>query len=272
MINNIEYMTNEEQPYPSIRYERLEGYGKHKKKVVLTINKGQPVAEVYLDDENFTMIDIGNLYLLESNSFIAHKRNDGQLCARANGESRAYLHRLILQPSKKLQVDHINHNPLDNRVRNLRECSAKQNSLAKRDSRVNWSGGSGFLGVSNYTNADGDLLGYLVRHPVQGTYSKVFDCAMEAAMFRDEIVEDYYWGQHHGGTWFTSNFINWNFEPESDGIMAREAYQYNGYMDYIYDETLTSGIEWLKQQAWAKLFYESYMSYYGDNNNVEYLC
>lgn len=38
-----------------------------------------------------------------------------------------YLHRLILNPPNDKQIDHINHNTLDNRKNNLRICSGAEN-------------------------------------------------------------------------------------------------------------------------------------------------
>ncbi|KGJ93333.1 HNH endonuclease [Colwellia psychrerythraea] len=249
-----------------IRYEYPNGYGKHKKKVVLTVYQCEPVVEVYLDDINFTVIDIASLTLLESNAFIAHRRNDGQLCARANGESRAYLHRLIVKPSNTLQVDHINHCPLDNRLSNLRECSAKQNNIAKRNSRINRVLNTGLIGVSHLNEESDEPAIYMVVHPIDGFYPDKFTCEHEAAQFRDERFECFFMGKYHDGQWFTLNFINWNFEPEERSVTSDAARDYDGYMGWICQKQIDDGIEWLKQQHWAKSFYDSFIAKYEDDD------
>lgn len=55
-----------------------------------------------------------------------------------------YFHRLIMNPDKDCEVDHINHNKLDNRKDNLRVCSRLQNSHNRGDIVTNT---SGFRGV-----------------------------------------------------------------------------------------------------------------------------
>jgi hypothetical protein len=249
-----------------IRYEYPDGFGKHKKKIVLTVYECEPVAEVYLDDINFTIIDIASLTLLESNTFIAHKRNDGQLCARANGDSRAYLHRLIVKPTNTLQIDHINHCPLDNRLSNLRECSAKQNNIAKRDSRINRQLNTGLIGVSHINKESDEPPVYMVVHPVEGFYSNRFDCPLDAAQFRDERFEYFFMGKYHDGQWFTLNFIEWNFEHENRSVASDAARDYEGYMAYNCQCQIDDGLEWLKQQHWARSFYESYVEKYEDDD------
>lgn len=60
-----------------------------------------------------------------------------------------YMHRLIMKNPIGMQIDHINHNDLDNRRTNLRICTAsdnKCNSLLRKDST------SGFKGVVWYKN------------------------------------------------------------------------------------------------------------------------
>lgn len=257
---------------PNVTLELLNGYGKHNKKVVLTVFQGETLAEVYLDATNFMLIDIASLSLLESSQFTSHKRNDGQLCSKANGKCRKYAHRLIIQAASKLQVDHINHNPLDNRLINLRECTANQNSIAKRNSRVNKVRNSGYIGVShvNEHESSDEVERYVVIHSSEGVYPKTFNCPEEAAEYRDERIADYFMGDYgENGQWSSLNFINWNFEPAPDGVVQNEAIEYDSYRSYTHQETLEAGLDWLKQQDWAttaKPFYDSYIEKYADDD------
>lgn len=53
------------------------------------------------------------------------------------------LHRRIMKPQRGLQVDHIDHNTLDNRKSNLRVCTNAQNCQNRKQAR----GSSGYEGV-----------------------------------------------------------------------------------------------------------------------------
>lgn len=203
MINNAFKHYNRHKDN-ELRFVYPNGYGKHKSRVVLTCFQGEPVAEVYLDNINFTLIDVGSLYLLESSSFMAHRRNDGQLCARASSLKREYLHRALLKPPLEYQIDHINHNPLDNpldnRIGNLRECSAKQNNIAKRNCRVNEVGSGGLIGVVHFNKQYDDMPGiYKVKHPVEGVYEESFSCEWEAAEYRDKVITNHFFCESNGG-------------------------------------------------------------------------
>lgn len=48
---------------------------------------------------------------------------------RKDGDKKMRLHRFIMQPKASHEVDHINHNGLDNRRENLRVVTAKQNRV-----------------------------------------------------------------------------------------------------------------------------------------------
>ena len=53
------------------------------------------------------------------------------------------LHRFIMDPHDDMVVDHINHDPLDNRKSNLRICTKQQNNMNKSLNSNNMSGVSG---------------------------------------------------------------------------------------------------------------------------------
>lgn len=51
---------------------------------------------------------------------------------KTGNSEQLYLHRLITDCQDGLEVDHINHNPLDNRKSNLRICTHKENCKNRR--------------------------------------------------------------------------------------------------------------------------------------------
>ena len=59
-----------------------------------------------------------------------------------------YLHRVLLNPEKHLEVDHINGDRLDNRRSNLRIVTKKQNRTSRHVTRSN----TGFKGVKIHKN------------------------------------------------------------------------------------------------------------------------
>jgi hypothetical protein len=95
-----------------------------------------------VDDEDFEYL---NQWKWSTNSakperFYAwrNKRIDGKV-------SMIYLHRFILNiTDRKIYVDHINNNSLDNRKVNLRQCSHSENERNKDKTKRN---SSGFKGV-----------------------------------------------------------------------------------------------------------------------------
>jgi hypothetical protein len=91
------------------------------------------------------------------------------------------MHRVVIGAPPHLQVDHINRDPLDNRLCNLRLCTQSQNN-ANQTFRKNK---TGFLGV--YCNRGGR---YRVGVKCDGKYLHLgtFDHLIEAARIRDGFV------------------------------------------------------------------------------------
>jgi len=99
-----------------------------------------------IDDEDYDLVisyswhtqkDINNFYAVTTTTRVQGKR------------TTIYMHRLIMNARSGLQVDHINHNGLDNRRENLRLCTRTENC---RNRRKYIRGSSIYKGVSWYTH------------------------------------------------------------------------------------------------------------------------
>ncbi len=69
-----------------------------------------------------------------------HADRDGMICIKwtEGGKTRhAQLHRLILNPPKGMEIDHINRDVTDNRKRNLRICTRAENARNRGPNRGN---------------------------------------------------------------------------------------------------------------------------------------
>ena len=98
----------------------------------------------------FALIDESDLPLIEKHKWHVNKSPYNIHAAtnikQENKQWKLFkMHRFILNAPKEMQVDHINHDGLDNRRENLRLCTPSQNS-ANRRARKN--GTSKFRGVS----------------------------------------------------------------------------------------------------------------------------
>lgn len=98
-----------------------------------------------------------------------------------------YLHQFIMNPPDGMVVDHINHNPLDNRKENLRICTQHENTMNKSTYCNNT---SGILGV-NWSKQNGK---WLARIQVDGKhiYLGYYDTLEEAAEVRRQAEIEYF--------------------------------------------------------------------------------
>lgn len=103
---------------------------------------GSPCAEIPLPHGRVAIVDEADFEMLSQHRWVACGR---YAQAWINGQT-VVMHRLImgLTHGDGLYVDHIDHNPLNNRRANLRVCTAAQNSAHS------WrkAGVSGFRGVT----------------------------------------------------------------------------------------------------------------------------
>lgn len=129
-----------------------------------------------------------------------HGYAKAQVWIKGVGGYGLYMHRLILGLKKGMKhVDHINHNPLDNRRCNIRICSHRENM---RNSKSRKNSSSKFLGVSvKYKKRDGKLRGPYYQATIGGIYLGHHKTEESAARAYDEAAKKY-----HG------EFANLNFK------------------------------------------------------------
>jgi len=82
--------------------------------VLIQIAKGDSFVSAIIDKEDMDRCKEVGIWSLTAAGYIV------------NSQSGIYLHRLILNAGKDIEVDHINHNLLDNRKQNLRLASSKE--------------------------------------------------------------------------------------------------------------------------------------------------
>ena len=105
---------------------------------------------ITLSQGKVAIVDASDFDWLSQWKWIADRRPHGFYVSRkevgAGPNSRnIYMHRFIMLEPKGMMVDHVNHDPLDNRRANLRICTRTEN-LRNRTSLVGSS--SKYLGVS----------------------------------------------------------------------------------------------------------------------------
>jgi hypothetical protein len=105
---------------------------------------GDLVAVALVDDADYERVSGHQWHL-------CRRKEDGQMCARrvvneAGVKRTVFLHRFVLDAPDGMQVDHINHNQLDDRRANLRLATPSQNSQNRRGARADSS--TGIRGVS----------------------------------------------------------------------------------------------------------------------------
>jgi hypothetical protein len=142
----------------------------------------------YLNQFNWCAIKCGGLFYARR-----HENNNGKY-------RKVFMHRFILDAPVGYEVDHINHNGLDNQRNNIRICTISQNR-----SNAQSRGSSVYLGVCimkiKYKNK---TYSYITAHIAKNKKSKhlgVFKTEEEAALAYDNAAREY-----HG------EFANLNFK------------------------------------------------------------
>lgn len=143
------FQTTPSRRKQSSKYCSRECMGKAERSQNKIIINGD-CAEIHMKHNIIALIDIDDIEKVKQFSWYAVKRtlkkfNDiyyvmssSRVLDEPNKKrKRVSLHRLITNCPEGLEVDHLNHNPLDNRKSNLRICTQIENAQNRRDRRKN---------------------------------------------------------------------------------------------------------------------------------------
>jgi AP2 domain/HNH endonuclease len=142
-----------------------------------------------------TLIDADDLLRVASLKWCAAEVRPGYWYAVTDARGqRLYLHRFLMQPPVGLEVDHRNHDRLDNRKTNLRVCTHAENLWNRKGPAAH--GTSGFRGVSwdknaglwlaHYRGLDGKLVS-VGRYDTAEAAAAARNAAAESARGPDEV-------------------------------------------------------------------------------------
>ncbi len=97
--------------------------------------------KIHLSQGRVVLIDESDITLIKDHKWHADIKSNGRIYAiayvRGSGRSsqrNVSMHRLIMSPPFGMDIDHANHNGLDNRRANLRICTKRENQQNKRKS------------------------------------------------------------------------------------------------------------------------------------------
>lgn len=106
-------------------------------KIIIKENHAEIVINSQKYGEKIALIDIDDIDKISSYSWNLKPSKRGQFYIKTSVAGKELkLHRLITNCPDNLVVDHINHNTLDNRKVNLRNCTVVENGRNKYNSRV----------------------------------------------------------------------------------------------------------------------------------------
>jgi hypothetical protein len=143
------------------------------------------MKEIGLTQGQITLVDDGDFEELSKYNWCAQRIKNKYYAVRQiwNGidSDVVWMAQEIMDPSIGLEVDHINHDTLDNRRCNLRICTREQNSRNRLKSKGNYT--SGFKGV--HWNSKSNRWIAQIRWSGKSTHLGAFTDEVQAALAYD---------------------------------------------------------------------------------------
>jgi hypothetical protein len=138
--------------------------------------------EAIIDEEDFELVNQYSWCLSGTGYAIR-----GIYYPETKKTSSIRMHRFILSAPKRMEVDHINGNRLDNRKENLRLCYNKENNRNKKKNRNNT---SGFKGVTERKTVGGVRWLAQICNDNQAIFLGSFSSKLEAAEAHDKAAKE----------------------------------------------------------------------------------
>lgn len=153
------------------------------------------MKEIKLTQGKVALVDDEDYEYLSQWSWVAIK-NRNTFYAQRGWRPIIKMHRFIMNPPNDMQIDHIDHNGLNNQKINLRVCTSAQNKMNRRPS-----GESKYLGVTR--EGKSNKWSATISHNNQYIHLGAFKTQEEAAIAYDSAAKIY-----HG------EFANLNFKDK----------------------------------------------------------
>ena len=142
------------------------------------------MIKIKLTQGQYAIIDNEDFKKIMKYKWYMHKDVHNYYACAIIKRKTTQMHRLIMDCPDNMQIDHINHNGLDNRKCNLRICTHSQNHMnqkTRRDSKT------GIKGVYE------QKYGYVSKIVVNGKrLNKFFVDIKEAAKWYNKMAKKYY--------------------------------------------------------------------------------